>query len=307
MKIAITGATGFVGRYVTEQLNQHGVEVIALSRGRTSDACIDVPGIRFEGTDYSVDSLIRILQGVGTVIHLAAVRGGDGAMVDYHDNERITENLLRAMAEAGTEQIIYASSRMVYSGEENIPWKETDIPAPNSLYGISKMEGENLCSYYSRKFGFRSTAIRIAQVMGPGEKVRNMMSVFLEKAANGEQLKVIGASKAKRQYIYVKDLAEVISRIALDSSAQGCAGTSGRAAQDVINAGMEQAYTNLEIAQAFSDVFGLPAPEYDDSKPETITPSIMDVGRMVERTGFHPRDMRDALEDIRQELTDVSR
>ena len=301
MKIAITGATGFVGRYVTEQLNQHGVEVIALSRGRTSDACIDVPGIRFEGTDYSVDSLIRILQGVGTVIHLAAVRGGDGAMVDYHDNERITENLLRAMAEAGTEQIIYASSRMVYSGEENIPWKETDIPAPNSLYGISKMEGENLCRYYSRKYGFRSTAIRIAQVMGPGETVRNMMSVFLEKAANGEQLKVIGASKAKRQYIYVKDLAEVIGRIALDSNVQG------RAGQDVLNAGMEQAYTNLEIAQAFSDVFGLPTPEYDDSKPETITPSIMDVGRMVERTGFHPRDMRDALEDIRRELTGISR
>lgn len=301
MKIAITGATGFVGRYVTEQLNQHGVEVIALSRGRTSDACIDVPGIRFEGTDYSVDSLIRILQGVGTVIHLAAVRGGDGAMVDYHDNERITENLLRAMAEAGTEQIIYASSRMVYSGEENIPWKETDIPAPNSLYGISKMEGENLCSYYSRKFGFRSTAIRIAQVMGPGEKVRNMMSVFLEKATQGERLKVIGESRAKRQYIYVKDLAEVISRIALDSDGASSAG------QDVINAGMEQAYTNLEIAQAFSDVFGLPTPEYDDSKPETITPSIMDVGRMVERTGFHPRDMRDALEDIRRELTGISR
>ena len=301
MKIAITGATGFVGRYVTEQLNQYGVEVIALSRGRTSDACIDVPGIRFEGTDYSVDSLIRILQGVGTVIHLAAVRGGDGAMADYHDNERITENLLRAMAEAGTEQIIYASSRMVYSGEENIPWKETDIPAPNSLYGISKMEGENLCSYYSRKYGFRSTAIRIAQVMGPGEKVRNMMSVFLEKATQGERLKVIGESRAKRQYIYVKDLAEVISRVALGSDGASSAG------QDVINAGMEQAYTNLEIAQAFSDVFGLPAPEYDDSKPETITPSIMDVGRMVERTGFHPRDMRDALEDIRQELTGISR
>jgi len=292
MKIAVTGASGFVGKSVAENLIEKGIEVVPVSR---------------KSTDYSVESLAQILQGVGTVIHLAAVRGGDGAMVDYHDNERITENLLRAMAEAGTEQIIYASSRMVYSGEENIPWKETDIPAPNSLYGISKMEGENLCSYYSRKYGFRSTAIRIAQVMGPGETVRNMMSVFLEKAARGEQLKVIGASKAKRQYIYVKDLAEVISRIALDSSAQGCAGTSGRAGQEVINAGMEQAYTNLEIAQAFSEVFGLPTPEYDDSKPETITPSIMDVGRMVEQTGFRPRDMRDALEDIRQELTDVSR
>ena len=196
------------------------------------------------------------------------------------------------MKDADAEQVIYASSRMVYSGEDAIPWKETDNPAPNSLYGISKMEGENLCSYYSRKYGFGSTAVRIAQVMGTGEKVRNMMSVFLEKAAGGEQLKVIGKSRAKRQYIYVKDLAEVFCRIALADSK----------GQNVINAGMEQAYTNLEIAQIFSESFGLPQPEYDDSKPETITPSIMDVSKMIEETGFIPRDMKAAAEAIRQEL-----
>jgi len=277
MRIAVTGASGFVGKSVAENLIENGIEVIPVSRSNT---------------DYSVESLVQILQGADKVIHLAAVRGGDGYMSDYHDNERITENLLNAMAEGDADRIIYASSRMVYSGEDAIPWKEMDIPAPNSLYGISKLEGENLCSYYSRKHGFGSTCVRIAQVMGTGEKVRNMMSVFLEKASRGEQLKVIGASRAKRQYIYVKDLAEVIRRIAIAESGAG---------QDVINAGMEQAYTNLEIAQAFSEVYGLPAPEYDDSKSETITPSIMDVRRMIERTGFRPRGMRAALEAIHQE------
>lgn len=273
----MTGASGFVGKSVAENLIENGIEVIPVSRSNS---------------DYSVESLVQILQGTDKVIHLAAVRGGDGYMSDYHDNERITENLLNAMAEGDADRIIYASSRMVYSGEDAIPWKEMDIPAPNSLYGISKLEGENLCSYYSRKHGFGSTCVRIAQVMGTGEKVRNMMSVFLEKASRGEQLKVIGASRAKRQYIYVKDLAEVIRRIAIAESGAG---------QDVINAGMEQAYTNLEIAQAFSEVYGLPAPEYDDSKSETITPSIMDVRRMIERTGFRPRGMRAALEAIHQE------
>lgn len=281
MKIAVTGASGFVGRSVAEKLIEHGVEVVPVSR---------------KSTDYSVDSLAQILRGADKVIHLAAVRGGDGSMSDYRDNERITENLLSAMTLGDADRIIYASSRMVYSGEEAIPWKETDIPAPNSLYGISKLEGENLCNYYSRKHGFSSTSIRIAQVMGIGEKVRNMMSVFLEKAAHGEQLKVIGESRAKRQYIYVKDLAEVICRLALVSSSAVSAG------QEVINVGMEQAHTNLEIAQVFSEVYGLPAPEYDDSKPETITPSIMDVRRMIERTGFSPRDMRAALEAIRQDM-----
>lgn len=277
MRIAVTGASGFVGTSVAEKLIEHGIDVVPISR---------------KSTDYSVESLVEILQGADKVIHLAAVRGGDGSMSDYHDNERITENLLSAMAQTGAERIIYASSRMVYSGEDRIPWKETDLPAPNSLYGISKLEGENLCGYCSRKYGFGSTCIRIAQVMGTGEKVRNMMSVFLEKAAKGEQLKVIGESRAKRQYIYVKDLAEVIRRVAM---------ADGGAGQEVINAGMEQAYTNLEIAEIYSEVFGLPKPEYDDSKPETITPSIMDVGKMIEKTGFRPMDMRSAVESIRQE------
>ena len=280
MKIAVTGASGFIGKSVAENLIERGIEVIPVSRSNTN---------------YSIESLVQTLRGADKVIHLAAVRGGDGSMSDYHDNERITENLLNAMAEGDADRIIYASSRMVYSGEDAIPWKETDIPAPNSLYGISKLEGENLCDYYSRKHGFGSTCIRIAQVMGTGEKVRNMMSVFLEKARCGEQLKVIGESRAKRQYIYVRDLAEVFCGLALESRA---AGTPG---QEVINAGMEQAYTNLEIAQAFSEVYGLPEPEYDDSKPETITPSIMDVSKMVERTGFRPRDMRAALEAIKRE------
>ena len=280
MKIAVTGASGFVGTSVAGILIESGIEVIPVSRSNT---------------DYSVENLVQILQGADKVIHLAAVRGGDGSMSDYRDNEYITENLLSAMALGDADRIIYASSRMVYSSEDAIPWKETDIPAPNSLYGISKMEGENLCSYYSRKHGFSSTSIRIAQVMGTGEKVRNMMSVFLEKATRGEQLKVIGESRAKRQYIYVRDLAEVFCGLALESRA---AGTPG---QEVINAGMEQAYTNLEIAQAFSEVYGLPEPEYEDSKQETITPSIMDVSKMVERTGFRPRDMRAALEAIKRE------
>ncbi len=278
MKIAVTGAGGFVGQAVTENLERKGIEVIPVSRSNT---------------DYSVERLAEVIRGADKIIHLAAVRGGDGSMSDYRDNERVTENLLTAMTQAESDHIIFASSRMVYSGEELIPWKETDVPAPNSLYGISKLEGEHLCSYCSRKYGFGSTCIRIAQVMGTGDKVRNMMNVFLEKAADGEQLKVIGESRARRQYIYVHDLAEVICRVAVNSDGVG---------QDVINAGMEQAYTNLEIARIFSEVFGLPAPEYDDSRPETITPSVMDVSRMIGMTGFRPRDMRTAVESIKEEL-----
>ena len=106
MKIAVTGASGFVGQAVTEKLQDSGIEVISVSRGNT---------------DYSVESLAEVIRGADKIIHLAAVRGGDGSMSDYRDNERITENLLTAMAEGDVDRILFASSRMVYSSEELIP------------------------------------------------------------------------------------------------------------------------------------------------------------------------------------------
>ena len=275
MKIAVTGASGFIGRSVVEQLNKLDSEVIPVTR-----SC----------TDYSAASLSQVLRGADKVIHLAAVRGGDGSMADYHDNERITENLLTAMAEGSADRIILASSRMVYSGEDKIPWKETDIPAPNSLYGISKLECENLCSYLSRKYGFGCTAIRIAQVMGTGDKVRNMMNVFLDRASKGEPLKVIGKSRARRQYIYVKDLVEVLAILALGNEHYSADSNT------IVNVGMPEAYSNLEVAQIVNEVYGNPTPiDYDDSYPEKGRPFRMDISRLKDELGYEPLDMREAV------------
>ena len=62
---------------------------------------------------------------------------------------------------------------------------------------------------------------------------------------------------------------------------------------------MEGAYTNYEIAEAFNRAYGNETPvNYDDSKTETITPSIMDVSRMKALTGCVPREMDSALADM---------
>ena len=116
-----------------------------------------------------------------------------------------------------------------------------------------------------------------------------MVNVFRDLAEKKQQLTVIGKSAARRQYIYSRDLADVIfSLISADIS--GCC---------IVNAGMEGAYTNLEIAEAFVKAYGIPEPvKYDDSAPETITPSYMDVSRMKELSGVVPREMSEVLADM---------
>lgn len=283
MMIAVTGASGFVGRAVMERLNDTPeVKTVSISRSNC---------------DYSVDSLRSLLKGVSAVIHLAGVKGGTGSIRDFHVNEVITENLLIAMGEEKVGKIVFASSRLVYSDTDLIPWEESQPLDPPNMYGISKVACESLCKLYSRKYGFSCAIVRVAQVLGFGEGVRNMMNVFLEKGLDHEQITVMGKSVARRQYIYVEDLAEILCRLAEPATGQGNPAEPG--ACSVYNAGMTEAYSNLEIAELINAAFGNTTPiNYDDSFPETIQSSIMDVQRVIRETGFTPRDMKAALEDM---------
>ena len=274
MNIAVTGASGFVGRAVMERLN-NTPEVYVIPISRTN-------------CDYSVESLRTLLKDADAVIHLAGVKGGTGSIRDFQINEVITENLLIAMGEEKVGRIVFSSSRLVYSDVEAIPWEESQRLDPPNMYGISKAACESLCRLYSKKYGFTYAAVRIAQVLGFGEGVRNMMNVFLETGLNHSQITVMGKSVARRQYRYVEDLAEILCRLA------EMQGTSG-----IYNVGMTEAYSNIEIAELINEAFGNTTPiNYDDSFPETIQSSIMDVKRVMRETDYVPRDMKHALDDM---------
>ena len=119
------------------------------------------------------------------------------------------------------------------------------------------------------------------------------MNVFIDTAAAGGQLHVIGRSVVKRQYLYVKDLVKILAALA-------CGNDSFSTDQNIIvNAGMPSAYTNLEIAQTVNRVFENDTPiDYDDSREETIRPSWMDINKLKKSLGIEPRDMEEAMGEI---------
>ena len=107
MKIAITGASGFIGKKVIEELAGK-TEIIALTRSISIEQTTE--DVRWVQTDYSVELLSEQFHGVDVVIHLAAVRGVSGNIADYHSNECLTENILIAMGNSGVRHIVFASS-----------------------------------------------------------------------------------------------------------------------------------------------------------------------------------------------------
>ena len=289
MKIVVTGASGFIGRSLLARLAQEeNIEVLGLSRHDVTDPSL-LGLCEWASTDYSEECMKSLLAGANLVIHLAGIKGTKTELSDYDVDMQMTENILSAMSSCGVSRIIYASSRLVYGNPETCPWTEETAPEPVLAYAKNKLRCESLCNEWTAAGCRQAVIVRIAQVLGVGEGTRNMINVFLETAQAGGELKVIGKSVARRQYIYTKDLAEVMCRLSVVNE-MGC---------DIINAGMTQAYTNLEIARSINNAFHNNTPiSYDDSQPETITQSIMDVNKMIQVTEYTPMNIDQALADM---------
>ena len=127
MKIAILGGSGFLGKYVVEEILKNGHTPIILTRR----------GIKNEYesriTDYSKEDLMIKLKDIDAVVHLAAKRGSQGLISEFYDNEVLTQNLYEACYEMNIKNIVYASTISVYSDEKYLPWTEDNVPQPKLM------------------------------------------------------------------------------------------------------------------------------------------------------------------------------
>lgn len=284
MRIAITGASGFIGSELVKAFSDDNMQVTALTRGSVDNEASSL--CKWVTIDYSIDSLVEALQGTDVVVHLAGVRGTENDYERFAENLTITNNVMESMIISGTRRIVFASSVSVYTGEEPMPWPEEASSKGYNAYGNSKAECEAAIIECAEKNGLTYGIVRIAQVMGKGERRRGMMNVFLDTARDKGTLKVMGKSVMRRQYIYIRDLVKVIVSMAVANK------------NLILNVGMPNAYTNLEIAQIINQVYENATPvDYDSSYPESGRSFFMDISRLKEELGFVPLDLKEAVSD----------
>ncbi|OUQ67903.1 hypothetical protein B5E53_07870 [Eubacterium sp. An11] len=287
MKVAVTGATGLVGRKAVDCLKNGGFEVVPLTRNVKEG---------YVSTDYGVESLTAIFKDVDAVVHLAARREGNcRTYEDFQSNENLTENILLAMKNSDKcNRIIYMSSISVYSGEKDLPWDEEVLPKPKGFYGLSKLVCEHLCGIYQR-FGINYTILRCAHILGIEEK-GYMLSKFMSGAYNHKQICVIGKSVAKREFIYVKDVANAIA----------WALTSNESINQTFNLGYGKGYTNLQIAVLINQAFGNEGNlQYKSDVSEGIQSSYTNVSKIYS-AGFKPQfSIETSMKDLYQEYCGI--
>jgi nucleoside-diphosphate-sugar epimerase len=181
--VAVTGASGFLGRAICRELVRRGHEVRALHRpGARPPADQGVVPWRYHGL-HDEPALRLALQGSVAVIHLAArvhQRREQRAnlLTRYlQTNSAATERLARIAAETGVCQLLFASSVKAVGESNQEPWTEDTTPAPTDPYGISKLEAERALALVASECGLATTVIRLPLIYGPGVKA-NMYRLF---------------------------------------------------------------------------------------------------------------------------------
>jgi UDP-glucose 4-epimerase len=244
MKVLVTGAAGFIGGYLVEELLQAGHEVTGLDNfskyGPLTQAALNHPAYRFvQGDAKDVDLLRELMQDVDHLIAGAARIGGISYFHEFAydllaENERITaatfDAAIWARQHAQLQKITVISSSMVFENTTQFPTLEGEqrkCPPPASTYGFQKLAVEYFAQGAYEQYGLPYTIARPFNCVGIGERravcdheilsgnvklaLSHVVPDLVQKVLKGQDpLHLLGDGMQLRHYTYGGDLARGI-------------------------------------------------------------------------------------------------
>lgn len=284
-KVLVTGGAGYIGAHVAYELTKSGYDVRIfddLSNGlkrRVDGKFTDI----VLGDILDRDALLKAVEGVDAVIHLAAKKAVEESVADpakyYQNNVGGTLNLLAAMSIKGVKKLVFSSSAAVYSPTEKDAVDEEDPTVPLSPYGATKLLSEELISTVGEAEKIANISLRYFNVVGSaipefGDNSKDNLvpKVFLA-LKNGNHPEIYGTDYPTpdgtciRDYIHVQDLARA-HIAALKKCESGYVST-------VYNVGSGKGYSVREMMNQLSksmgrDVGAIESPRRPGDSPKLI-------------------------------------
>jgi len=289
MNFLITGAAGFLGSSLANNLAREGHQVRGLDDLSTGDPQSLSPDVHFTRGDVSDrPKLWTLLQEVDVVYHLAARVSVPESVLYPRDYNTVnvggTVALMEAMRDVGVRRVVLASSGAVYGDLAEQPLQEAVIPNPRSPYAVSKLAAEYYVRTIGGLWGIETVSLRIFNAYGPGQHLPAshppVVPYFLRQAQRGGTLVVHGDGNQTRDYVYVDDIV----------NAMVAAATAPENNQQIINIGSGRDTSVRELVHLVLEVTG-GNPEMVYSPRNERGPARMcaDISLAREKLGYQPQ------------------
>ena len=215
MNFLITGAAGFLGSTLANQLARQGHQVRGLDDLSTGDPQSLSPDVHFTRGDVNDrPKLWTLLQEVDCVYHLAARVSVPESILYPREYNAVnvggTVSLMEAMRDVGVNRVVFASSGAIYGDQDIQPLTEGQTPRPRSPYAVSKLAAEYYVRTIGSLWGIETVSLRIFNAYGPGQHLPPSQSpvvpYFIKQAVRSGSLVLHGDGNQTRDYVYVDDV-----------------------------------------------------------------------------------------------------
>lgn len=299
--VLVTGGAGFIGSHVCDALAAHGLSVRCMDNFATSEKgnIAHLDGAKgftlFEGDIRSADDCRTAMEGVGRVVHLAALGSVPRSIADplatHATNLTGFINVIEAARTAGVHRFVYASSSSVYGDSPELPKREAVTGEPLSPYAVTKVGNETYARVYHRLFGMSTVGLRFFNVFGERQDPEGPYAAaiprFIRSFLAHRAPTIHGDGLQSRDFTYVANAVQAVVR-ALESTDERCAG-------EVFNVAYGERTTLLQLVDGLRNVLagldpavGAITAEHGPDRPGDIRDSLADIGKAREVLGYAP-------------------
>lgn len=259
-RVLVTGAGGFIGSHLTEELVRRGHNVRAFVQYNSAgtwgwlDALdrevlgsLDV----FAGDIRDPNGVRQAVTGCDTVLHLAALIA---IPYSYHSpdmyvdvNIKGTLNIVQAARALGVRRVVHTSTSEVYGTAQFVPITEEHPLQGQSPYSASKIGADQIALSFERSFGTPVAVIRPFNTYGPRQSARAVIPTIITQIAAGQRRIKLGALSPTRDFNYVRDTVTGFIAIAESDQAIG----------EVINIGSDFEVSIGNTARTIASIMGV--------------------------------------------------
>ena len=306
-RILITGAAGFIGSHLTDQLLDAGAQVIGLDnfcdfydppRKRAN-----LQHARQHDTFTLVEADLRERDAVfhtvaqhkpDTIVHLAAMAGVRPSIENPAHYTAVnldgTVNLLDAAVAHHAQRFIFASSSSVYGNNDKVPFAEDDrVDFPISPYAATKKSGELICHTYHHLYQLPLYCLRFFTVFGPRQRPDLAIHKFLRRISDEQPLQIFGDGSTSRDYTYIDDI------IAGVRAAMNRCGQADAPGYRIYNLGGNEPTRLRDMIATIERVVGKAARiEHQPTQPGDVDRTWADLTRAQHELGYQPQTSLEA-------------